>query len=777
MTRKKGSGTFFAARKGASRTLFERFTVLIGHAVSCCFYVLISTFCFFGVTAAVAAADDAFADWPGRIAVRINNPELAALTGLASIRLNLGDLARPDGADLRVLDGKGREQPCLVRSITPSGEIELVFKAHMDPSDEYQVLFGKTDAKAPDYKADWKIGRVISEDALPAGTRNHGLWEWTDKVKLSGSFSHTTPVTGAMTYHGTTRFRDLDFKAGQLLSQYVYLDPDDPPAEIVMRLVFQTSNRSNPWDYGLRRVDCSWGTSDTPVELSASEGPRIRLGDCPKPGKWTKLTVDLAQVIAKAPSRGRRRREAGLLPLHGIEFHTDKGRAFWDLTSFDDVPAEAVPVRIIKTPQPLGFIHYTTRSLRLKGVDKPFHVVKFIPTVPVTEKVRWDFGDGHASNDWAPEHLFSDTDSANVTLELPDRDKQPSISRKLTALDVPIRPVRFAVDLVSAPRVVSAASEVLLNLRIEGTSDRALPAQLITNDLDAQDRILDTHVRNITVMPGIDHPLNVTISRKLSQPDLARLTMDLNLMGRRLAGTELNVYDSAASLDGLRLAGDAFLDRHDKPAVVRYGSVRNSLAGQPVDAISRLLVIGDVPTLRSTFHQRLQQTLQHHPKLNRVTVALRKTDSFPEWSFPWREVLNLHDIPATQRPDVIVLALGDRLLLAGVPANDAVNVIGAVLEQLRRKTKAPVVLLIPMPYEGRQKQARDYAGALKKLALLRNVPVLDFYSRAARRIKENPGRYATLTIENGLQVQHVPDQLLDDLLTALTQKLIALRMN
>ncbi len=722
--------------------------------------------CLLADTASAAPFDD----YPNRLTVHIENPELAAMTGLASVRVNFGPLASPDGADLIVLDAHGREQPSLIRSITPDGEIELGFHVKSDPTGDYQVLFGKAQAARPAYDVPFRLGRVISDDALPAQSRNHGLWEWAPTPRLSGTFSHTTPVTGAMTYHGSTGFTGIVPTRGQILNQYVYLDPDNPPTQLLLRVVFQGNVRSNPWDLRLVRVDCNWGGSSLKPEPVS--GNWNVMGELPAAGRWVRLSMDLSQLLGRAEFPGYDRSGDNLPAIYGIEFYTDKGRAFWDMTTLDEVPANALPVSLkLPAGAPPAFVYHTVRSFRLRGADQASTLVRFLPSTPAGTALTWDFGDGGASNQRTPLHLFTGVTTATVTLKQTDAPNVAPVSRKLIGLDPPLRPTQFALDVVSCPVVVSARDDVLFNLALEGTSEQALDAELVVIDRDADNAELARFKRPVTILPGPGHPINVTFTRKLSDPKLHHLDLELVFHSRTLTSATINVYDSAGSLEGIRLVGDACLDRDNHCAVIRYSAARTSLNVERKAAPVRVLLLGELPTAGDTFDKRLERTLG----LGEVTVGTWSSTPFPAWSLPWRQVLSLNELntrlTGPDKPDVILVAPADRLLLAGVSSADAVNVTGVLLEQLRLRTDARLILVTPIPYTGFERQARDYAVGLKELALARSLPVADFYSRALRTARDVPGTYNTLSIENAVSRHRIPEELLPILLDTLLTEL------
>jgi len=153
-------------------------------------------------------------------------------------------------------------------------------------------------------------------------------WRWVSSPRKSGARAHTHPRPGG---RGFQR-HSIEFSvpvlahvarrtAGPFLSQWVYLDPQEPPGAI--RLVL--SSRSSEGRFTLM-----WG--------KALRRARY-MGPLPKPGGWRQLLVPLAWT----PFAGR--------PIHGISFGHDGGRLWWDRTAIVKDGRETV---IIEDETPTG---------------------------------------------------------------------------------------------------------------------------------------------------------------------------------------------------------------------------------------------------------------------------------------------------------------------------------------------------------------------------------------------------------------------------------------
>jgi hypothetical protein len=74
-------------------------------------------------------------------------------------------------------------------------------------------------------------------DDLPAGASAGGNWNWvsTDPVPHSGGFAHQSILAAGFHQHYfTNATAPLQVQAGDILYAYIYLDPDNPPSEVML---------------------------------------------------------------------------------------------------------------------------------------------------------------------------------------------------------------------------------------------------------------------------------------------------------------------------------------------------------------------------------------------------------------------------------------------------------------------------------------------------------------------------------------------------------------
>jgi hypothetical protein len=147
---------------------------------------------------------------------------------------------------------------------------------------------------------------VWIDDDLPPGNVHTPL-EWIEKPVLSGKRAFSRTAGGLEQYVIDGLKEPLVVTAGDGLFAHVYLDPQNPPAEIMLQW------HDGSWEHrvywGEDRIE--WGTKDTPS--------RRRAGELPETGKWVRLEVAAADVALAPGAR-----------IGGWAFTQFGGTVHWD---------------------------------------------------------------------------------------------------------------------------------------------------------------------------------------------------------------------------------------------------------------------------------------------------------------------------------------------------------------------------------------------------------------------------------------------------------------
>ena len=151
---------------------------------------------------------------------------------------------------------------------------------------------------------------VWVEDTLPGGAVSVGVWNWTssDPAPFSGSLAHKSALASGFHQHyfsGATE--TLQVNAGDTLFAYVYLDPSDTPAEVMLQW-----NAGSNWEHR-----AYWGANNTNGGVDGTAS-RYYMGDLPTAGEWVQLEVPAGLVGLEGST------------LSGMAFTLYDGRATWD---------------------------------------------------------------------------------------------------------------------------------------------------------------------------------------------------------------------------------------------------------------------------------------------------------------------------------------------------------------------------------------------------------------------------------------------------------------
>jgi hypothetical protein len=155
---------------------------------------------------------------------------------------------------------------------------------------------------------------VWVEDSVPAGgvqTVDNDSWSWinTNPSPVSGNLSHQSSLVAGMHQHYFTwATNTLSVNAGEKLIAYVYIDPANPPSEVMLQWCSNQEGWNHRAYWGANQI--AWGTDGTTTLFNK--------GPLPVAGQWVRLEVPASQVGLEGKT------------LHGMAFTLFGGRANWD---------------------------------------------------------------------------------------------------------------------------------------------------------------------------------------------------------------------------------------------------------------------------------------------------------------------------------------------------------------------------------------------------------------------------------------------------------------
>ncbi|GIW86725.1 MAG: peptidyl-prolyl cis-trans isomerase [Isosphaeraceae bacterium] len=168
---------------------------------------------------------------------------------------------------------------------------------------------GSIDASRTEYVQ--REDYVWVDDELPPGAQPQGGQPWQtaagpDHPVLSGSHAYRNRYEG-LGQQVFERGRPLTIGEGDVLFAYVFLDPVDPPKEIMLQ-----------WNSGEWKHRAYWG--DNLIAFGADGGPeRKPMGPLPRTGQWVRLEVEAADVGLKPGTK-----------VTGLAITQHGGTAYWD---------------------------------------------------------------------------------------------------------------------------------------------------------------------------------------------------------------------------------------------------------------------------------------------------------------------------------------------------------------------------------------------------------------------------------------------------------------
>ncbi len=220
------------------------------------------------------------------------------------------------------LDGNAAQHAPVIRKPTPEQTAKLdaaraqLATVKKQIADELTKVKFTEEATATEAKAAAKKDFVWIDDALPKGAHAFGpdglnlAWNFVDQSVLppfSGEKSVQLTAKGFQQVVIQQSTPHLRVGAGDTLFAYVYLDPKNPPKELMLQ--WHTNAWSHRGFWGENRIDAGMDRSNE----------RRQIGELPALGKWVRLEVPIATVGIKPGT-----------PITGWAFTQFDGTAYWD---------------------------------------------------------------------------------------------------------------------------------------------------------------------------------------------------------------------------------------------------------------------------------------------------------------------------------------------------------------------------------------------------------------------------------------------------------------
>jgi murein DD-endopeptidase MepM/ murein hydrolase activator NlpD len=165
---------------------------------------------------------------------------------------------------------------------------------------------------------------VWVEDGIPAGgigAGNSENWNWVsaNPTPYAGSLSHQSNIVAGFHNHFfTSATSTLSVNTGDQMFCYVYIDPANPPSELMLQ-----------WFDGTSWRNAYWGSDQ--INWVAT---RQYMGPVPAAGQWTRLEVSASVLGLEGKT------------LSGMAFNAWNGRVTWDSAGKSVTPILSTPEKI-----------------------------------------------------------------------------------------------------------------------------------------------------------------------------------------------------------------------------------------------------------------------------------------------------------------------------------------------------------------------------------------------------------------------------------------------
>ena len=218
-----------------------------------------------------------------------------------------------DGAPM---DGNKKDHAPALKVLTPEqklkiSELEEQIAKTREEIKKALASFEYTEPKNPtEPKASEPTEFVWIDDAVPVGARAQGNSPWkfvAEPKPVSGKLASTRTATGLSQHFFDRAKEPLKIGKEDLFFCYVFLDPKNPPKEIMLQ-----------WNDGNWEHRAKWGGNQIPWGKDKSPS-RYHAGPLPKVGEWVRLEI---------PAKTVGLNEGAL--VNGWAFTQFDGTVYWD---------------------------------------------------------------------------------------------------------------------------------------------------------------------------------------------------------------------------------------------------------------------------------------------------------------------------------------------------------------------------------------------------------------------------------------------------------------
>ncbi len=693
--------------------------------------------------------------WPWRQIVHVDQPEYLGTFPTGAATIEVGDLARPDAADVRVASADARVMPHVVTA-AGNGRVGLRFKlAPGDPS-VYYIYYGNPQAEPPP---------VSGLPASPGGVRLE--MRAHTGARIAGLDAFRTAFEASKTVLGAGQRAQINDSANPY-------SKESPKCLAIYKGILRAPVSGN---YGLRFK--ATGLAYLPLD------ERTRLTQTRALGQY----VSDDSIFLE---QGDHKIALCLYSRHPTSYIAQLQWQPPGHRNYETVPASAFPADVGFTvtglqrfQQPLNtyFTAGVLGQVRLVRTDVVLSAVRFrslaTSSLGTLASCAWDFGDGETSTDPNPTHSYRKPGTYTATLTARDSlGYEGSYSRTI----VLPTDVRAKMELVfnqqEEPKLVRGpagpdadwdptirvrlglkfltedGADVLIEQRLEWrghtvtlfaehldelmkpgsrTFDSPLSLPGLSGSPMARYRVAKTAEtrleRELVIeaeIPNLPGPFALSSAVRYGEVEIGRTDLRILLDTDpfpELSGHDPNLLDAAGSHLIVKTTGAAELEREPlakvlagSPGALRVAIVDNSLCPGGLGYDETRL-----------FFDMLQRRLEEKFPARTVTVRRFATERDTLGHFPVKRMLEAGAALERFDPHVVALSLDQTDITAFTPVETIETYFRLMVNHLAACTRARIVLVTPPPMPFAAERSKVFALALGRFALERNVELADVY--------------------------------------------------
>jgi Zn-dependent metalloprotease len=274
-------------------------------------------------TATVAFSDAAYNVGEADVSALITVSRTGSTSGSATVDYTTADGSATSGIDYAATSGTlvfadGEDTQTFSVPVIDDGLIEANEDILLTLSGESGAILGAVSDALLTIADNDSNDFAWVDEALPAGATPNGVWNWISSAPApySGALAHQSTLADGFHQHFFTNATvPLQVLTGDTLYAYVYLDPANPPGEVMLQW-----NAGGSWDHR-----AYWGENLLGWGVEGTDSSRY-MGPLPATGQWVRLEVPASDVGLEDTS------------VNGMAFTLFDGRATWDSAGVTSTP-------------------------------------------------------------------------------------------------------------------------------------------------------------------------------------------------------------------------------------------------------------------------------------------------------------------------------------------------------------------------------------------------------------------------------------------------------